>query len=128
MQRLSALCAMALLLAGCDQTTDVQQSPIDHAERTNQLVTQLTDHCYQQWQELEWTVGEDQSSAADNEAFSGGIQKVCQARVELFLEGYEITPIIEPNSQQHIYPLVFRVSVEEIKNHIRSHLPALRLI
>ena len=128
MQRLSVLFAVGLMLAGCEQQTDAQQSPIDLAQHSSQLISQLTDHCYQQWQELNWTVGEDQSSAADNEAFSGGIQKVCQARVELFLEGYEITPIIEPNTQQHIYPLVFRVSVEEIKNHIRSHLPAIRLI
>lgn len=91
-------------------------------------VSQLAGNCHENWREMAWVIGESGSLARDNAAFDQGIKRVCQARAELFFEGYEITPFIAPDSQAQIYPIVFRPSVEEIKAQIRINLPQLRLI
>ncbi|MTI63922.1 hypothetical protein [Methylophaga sp.] len=94
----------------------------------NQRIVQISETCYQGWQQLGWTIGENGMAAEQHPAFSNGIKRICQARAELFFEGYEISPFIEPDSQPQIFPIVFRPSVEEIKQHLRQNLPKLRLI
>jgi len=93
-----------------------------------QRITQISETCYQSWQQLHWTIGENGMPAANHPAFNNGIKRICQARAELFFEGYEISPFIEPESQAQIYPIVFRPDVEEIKEHLRLNLPQLRVI
>lgn len=99
-----------------------------HIKAENQRISQISKTCYQSWKQLNWTIGENAMSAEDHPAFSQGIKRICQARAELFFEGYEITPFIEPESQAQIFPIVFRPDVEEIKQHLRQNLPKLRLI
>jgi hypothetical protein len=91
-------------------------------------ITQISETCYQGWQNLDWTIGENGMAAAKHPAFSDGIKRICQARAELFFEGYEITPFIEPDSQTQVFPIVFQPSIDEIKQHLRQNLPKLRLI
>lgn len=91
-------------------------------------ITQVSETCYQGWQQLDWTIGENGIAAANHPAFSDGIKRICQARAELFFEGYEITPFIEPESQPQVFPIVFQPSIDEIKQHLRQNLPKLRLI
>jgi hypothetical protein len=92
-------------------------------------ITQLTESCHKNWQDMNWKIGEAGALAKSNPAFSDGIKKVCQARAELFFEGYELSPFIESDTQSQVYPLVFRTTtVEEVKSHIRLHLPKLKLI
>ncbi len=66
--------------------------------------------------------------ARDNLAFNEGVRNICQARAELFFEGYEIKPFIAADSQQEVFQLVFRPNVDAIKSQIRLNLPKLRLI
>ncbi len=94
----------------------------------NNRITQISETCYQGWQQLDWTIGENGIPASNHPAFNEGIKRVCQARAELFFEGYEITPFIEPESQAQVFPIVFQPSVEEIKQQLRQNLPKLRLI
>ncbi len=91
-------------------------------------IAQLSETCHQKWQSLNWVMGQQNMLAKDSPAFSGGVMNICRARAELFFEGYELTPFIEPDSQSEVFPIVFRYSVEEIKSQIRLHLPKLRLI
>ncbi|MBD3634737.1 MAG: hypothetical protein HUJ23_07515 [Methylophaga sp.] len=91
-------------------------------------IPQLSEPCYQGGQNLDWTIGENGMAAANHPAFSNGIKRICQARAELFFEGYEITPFIEPDSQTQVFPIVFQPSIDEIKQHLRQNLPKLRLI
>lgn len=107
--------------AGASDDTDANASKGEH-------IQQLTETCHQAWQEMDWRFGKSNTLARDHAAFSEGIIRVCQARAELFFEGYEISPFIEPGSQQQVFPIVFRSSVDEIKSQIRLHLPRLRLI
>lgn len=88
----------------------------------------LAESCYTKWLSLDWTLADPNILARDNTAFNEGVKRVCQARAELFFEGYEIQPFIAADSQQEIFPLVFRSSVDEIKSQIRINLPKLRLI
>lgn len=99
-----------------------------HIKAENQRIAQISETCYQGWQQLDWTLGENGIPAKKHPAFSDGIKRICQARAELFFEGYEISPFIEPDSQTQIFPIVFRPSVEEIKQHLQQNLPKLRLI
>lgn len=94
----------------------------------NQRIAQISETCHKGWQQLNWTIGENGMPASQHPAFNQGIKRVCQARAELFFEGYEISPFIDPDARAEIYPIVFRPSVEEIKQHLRLHLPKLRLI
>lgn len=91
-------------------------------------IQQVTRTCYQAWEEMDWTFGNNQMLAREHVAFSKGIERICQARAELFFEGYEISPFIQPGSQQQVFPIVFRASVDEIKSHFHLNLPKLRLI
>jgi pyruvate/2-oxoacid:ferredoxin oxidoreductase alpha subunit len=114
--------------AGSAQDT-ARQSAIDaEADAMSSRIAKLADACHSNWQKLDWTMGQDHIPAANNPAFDAGIQRICRARAELFFEGYEIAPLIEPDSQAEIYPIVFGRSVNEIKERIRAYLPKLRLI
>lgn len=107
-----------------DTAANTQAATSTRAEH----VAQLAATCHQGWQKMDWVLGHTGTSAKDNPAFSQGMVRVCRARAELFFEGYEISPFIEPGSQQQILPIVFRPSIEEIKDQFRLHLPKLRLI
>lgn len=100
----------------------------DIADRDTNLVTQLSQVCYLSWQQYNWTIGEQGMLARDNTAFRTGIQRICQARAELFFEGYEVSPFIAADSQHKIFPIVFIPSVSEIKSVIRQNVPPLRII
>lgn len=123
MLRLKILFIMlSLSLAACaEEPPEALEDNIDPVQR-------LTDWCYADWQQKDWKMGDSQVLAKDNDAFSEGIRKVCRARAELYAEGYEIYPFIDDDAQREIYALVFSASVEEIKSHIRQHLPALQKI
>lgn len=111
-----------LCLFGCSEQTDkVDQDKIDP-------VVQLTEWCFNNWKQQQWTLGETNLPAVDNQAFSEGIQKVCRARAELYAEGYEIYPFITDTMQREIYALVFSASVEDIKSHLKQHIPKLQRI
>ncbi|SFK50457.1 hypothetical protein [Methylophaga sulfidovorans] len=88
----------------------------------------LAESCYQHWLTLNWKLANTEMLASNNKSFRDGIKKVCQARAELFFEGYEIQPFISAGAQHEIFPLVFRPNVEDIKAQIRINLPQLRLI
>lgn len=96
--------------------------------KTSSPAQRLAESCYQQWLTLDWTLANTKILAKDNLAFNEGVKKVCQARAELFFEGYEIKPFIAADSQQEVFPLVFRPNVDAIKSQIRLNLPKLRLI
>jgi len=114
------LCLFFLL--GCSEQTDkVEQDKTDP-------VMQLSQWCFDHWKEQQWTMGETDLPAVNNQAFSEGIQKVCRARAELYAEGYEIYPFITDTMQREIYALVFSASVEDIKSHLKEHLPKLQRI
>jgi uncharacterized lipoprotein NlpE involved in copper resistance len=109
-------------LLGCNEQTDkVEQGEIDP-------VMQLSQWCFDHWKEQQWTMGETDLPAVENQAFSEGIQKVCRARAELYAEGYEIYPFITDTMQREIYALVFSASVEDIKSHLKQHIPKLQRI
>lgn len=91
-------------------------------------IAQLSVTCHQKWQSLNWKLGQQNMPAANNPAFNAGIKKLCRARAELFFEGYELSPFIQPDTQSQVFPFVFHYSVDEIKAEIRLHLPKLRLI
>lgn len=91
-------------------------------------IAQLSHVCHVSWQQYDWTIGEQGSLARENNAFSEGIKRICQARAELFFEGYELSPFIAPDAQPTILPIVFIPSVEELKSVMRQNLPALRII
>lgn len=122
MTRLKYLLLASILVMGCSQddseTSVTQTDPVE----------QLAQWCYTDWAQKDWTLGDSEVLAKNNEAFSGGIRKVCQARAELYAEGYDLYPFIADKSQREIYALVFTASVDEIKSHLRSHLPALQKI
>ncbi|MDT8311401.1 MAG: hypothetical protein RQ732_08165 [Methylophaga sp.] len=117
-----------LLLMFCVSLTACAEEAPESLQDNSDLVQQLTDWCYADWQQKDWKMGDSQVLAKDNAAFSEGIHKVCRARAELYAEGYEIYPFIDNDAQREIYVLVFSASVEEIKSHIRQHLPALQKI
>jgi len=94
----------------------------------NDKVAQLAETCHQQWQTLKWKIGQQNTLAQNNPAFNRGIKNICRARAELFFEGYELSPFIEPNTQEQVFPIVFRFSVDEIKAQLRLNLPKLRII
>lgn len=106
---------------------DSQQVRSNSAQ-PSEPVSKVADSCHQSWLKLNWRIGENGMLAKNNPAFDAGIQRVCQAKAELFFEGYEISPFIAADSQQQVYPIVFRPSVDEIKAQIRLNLPKLRLI
>lgn len=109
-------------LLGCsEQAEKVEQAKTDP-------VMQLTEWCFDHWKEQQWTMGESDLPAVDNLAFSEGIRKVCRARAELYAEGYEIYPFITDTMQREIYALVFSADVEDIKSHLKQHLPKLKRI
>src|SRR5690606_19051571 len=107
-------------LLGCNEQTDkVEQDKIDP-------VLQLTHWCFEHWKDQQWTMGESDLLAVDKLAFSEGIRKVCRARAELYAEGYEIYPFITDTMQREIYALVFSADIEDIKSHLKQHLPKLK--
>ncbi|AUZ84563.1 hypothetical protein [Methylophaga nitratireducenticrescens] len=111
-----------LCLLGCSEQSDTQeQNKIDP-------VMQLSQWCFDHWKQQQWTLGETNLPAVENQAFSEGIQKICRARAELYAEGYEIYPFITDTMQREIYALVFSASVEDIKSHLKQHLPKLQRI
>lgn len=115
---------MALMLSACtdDKTETVSaDTEIDPVEA-------LTKVCFESWESQHWIMGESTLPAQQNENFRTGVHKVCQARAELYAEGYEIYPLIMDNSQREIYALVFSADVESIKSHLKEHLPKLRVI
>lgn len=114
--------ACLFCLFGCSEQTDkVEQDKIDP-------IMQLTQWCFEHWKGQQWTMGESDLPAVDNLAFSEGIHKVCRARAELYAEGYEIYPFITNTMQRETYALVFSASVEDIKSHLKQHLPKLKRI
>lgn len=123
--------SLVLLVIAYNQTfagtSEVVNNTTANAGKSEHIA-QLTDTCFDAWQEMDWKFGESNTLAREHPAFSDGIKRICQARAELFFEGYELSPFIEPGSQQQVFPIVFRTSVDEIKSHIRLNLPKLRLI
>lgn len=125
MMRLKILfCLMLLMLFAC--TEDSVETV--YAELSINPVEALTTICFESWEAQHWIMGESTLSAQQNENFRTGVHKVCQARAELYAEGYEIYPLITDNSQREIYALVFSADVESIKAHLKEHLPKLRVI
>ncbi|MCB2427502.1 hypothetical protein [Methylophaga pinxianii] len=111
-----------LTLLGCSEQTDkVEQDSIDP-------ILQLTQWCFENWKEQQWTMGETNLPAIENLAFSEGIRKICRARAELYAEGYDIYPFITDTMQREVYALVFSANVEDIKSHLKQHLPKLQRI
>lgn len=119
---------MLIVLLFTQTSADPNQSKADATSYTQNHINVLENSCYQNWEALNWTLGESNAPAKQNPAFSEGIHRVCQARAELFFEGYELSPFIAPDSQAEVYPLVFQASVTQIKNQLKLHLPKLRLI
>jgi len=125
---------LVVLYIGLTQTfanaTDESNTAITpiNAASDQEQTQQLAKVCYKNWQALSWKLGQSAMLAQNNPAFSTGIMNICQARAELFFEGYQINPFIAADSQQHVYPIVFRSSVEEIKSHLQLHLPKLNVI
>lgn len=114
--------ASILFLYGCnEQSNNIEQTTIDP-------VVQLTDWCFEHWKGQQWTLGESNLPAVDNLNFAEGIRKVCRARAELYAEGYEIYPFITDTMQREVYALVFSADIEDIKSHIKQHLPKLQRI
>lgn len=111
-----------------ESTRDTLATIDNDATIAEDKIVQLAETCHEKWQNLHWVMGQQNILAKNNPAFSNGIMNICRARAELFFEGYELTPFIEPDSQSEVFPIVFRYSVEEIKSQIRLHLPKLRLI
>lgn len=111
--------------AGSNQQPEQSQAL---SNPVNDAVEKVAQSYHKNWRKLNWTLGENGIPASNNPAFDEGIQRVCQAKAELFFEGYQITPFIESDSQQQIFPIIFRPTVEEIKAQIRVNLPKLRLI
>lgn len=97
-------------------------------EKTLSVSEQLTEACYADWQTKGWTIRGQNQLADNHPAFREGIRKVCQARAELYMEGYEITPFIKDDSQRDVYPLVFSSDVEAIKSHLKAFIKPLQLI
>jgi hypothetical protein len=129
LSRIIALIAVLLLLIVISRGNIVQHSDAPAPSHTaNDLISQLSQFCYVSWQQYEWTIGEQATLARDNAAFSGGIQRICQARAELFFEGYEVSPFIAPDSQHRIFPIVFIPNVDAIKSVLRQNLPPLNMI
>lgn len=127
--RIIALLAALLLLAFISRGGLLQRADTPSPAQTeSDLITQLSHVCYVSWQQYDWTIGEQALLARDNAAFSGGIQRICQARAELFFEGYEVSPFIPVDSQHKIFPIVFMPSVDDVKSVMREQLPPLRII
>lgn len=115
---------MALMLSACADDK-IETVP---ADADIDPVEALTKVCFESWEAQHWIMGESTLPAQQNENFRTGVHKVCQARAELYAEGYEIYPLITDNSQREIYALVFSADVESIKAHLKEHLPKLRVI
>lgn len=97
--------------------------------QTEMSVTEkLVEACYADWRSQGWTVRGQNRLAAENAAFRQGIRKVCQARAELYMEGYEIRPFIKDDSQRNVYPLIFSSDVEAIKSHLKAFIKPLQLL
>jgi hypothetical protein len=91
-------------------------------------VSVLSDACYENWTQQQWKIGQSTRLAASNPAYSNGIQNICQAKAELYYEGYEITPFISEDERGEVNLIVFLPSVDEIKNQLRAVLPELRVL
>jgi hypothetical protein len=87
----------------------------------------LSKSCHYEWQQYNWTMGEGYL-AQDNVSVDEGIKRICQAKAELYLEGYEITPSIADEEQEEVFRLVFLPSVELIKTQLKVYLPKLRVL
>lgn len=98
------------------------------ADEKKDVTEKLTEACYLDWQSKGWQIRGQNKLADNNPAFREGIRKVCQARSELYMEGYEITPFIKDDSQRDVYPLVFSSDVEAIKSHLKAFIKPLQLI
>lgn len=126
---LFAPCAVLLVIAYNQTFADTSDALISTANAGKaEHIAQLSDTCHQAWQKLDWTLGEANTPARQHPAFNQGIMRICQARAELFFEGYELSPFIAADSQAQVFPIVFATDVDEIKAHIRQNLPKLRLI
>ena len=126
---LFAPCAVLLVIAYNKTFADTSDNMISMANAGKaEHISQLSETCHQAWQKLDWTLGESALPASQHPAFNEGIMRICQARAELFFEGYELSPFIEADSQAEVFPIVFTSDVDEIKAHIRQNLPKLRLI
>lgn len=77
----------------------------------------LAEDCYQEWSMRGWTIGEDQTPAAELKPFSEGIQRICKLRSQLHAEDDSISPYIEGRLAE-IAPYVFTSDEESIKHYI----------
>jgi hypothetical protein len=116
------LCNIGLLVSPINTWAEAADNALSPQIET------LTTHCHQQWKQYGWTIGQYQDLAADNAAFNQGIQRICQAKSELFIEGYEVQPLIDEDSQEEIFRLVFLPTVDIIKAQIKVYLPQLRVL
>lgn len=74
-----------------------------------------------------WTIGEDHTPAAELEAFSSGIQRICRLRSELHAADETISPYIQSRLAE-IAPYVFSDNEAAIKQYIlklKERLPGL---
>lgn len=117
---LGAVLAVTVAL-GASATSMAGEAPLTATEK-------LTDACYAEWQTKGWKVRGQDQLADNNPAFRNGIRNVCQARAELYMEGYEIRPFIKDDSQRDVYPLIFSSDVEAIKSHLKTFIKPLQLI
>ena len=126
----SAVCAVVFTLFTQANSGSKSTQHAAHlaTEETERFVSDLADVCHKSWQSMNWTIGEAQRLASDNPAFSQGIHRICTARAELFVQGYELSPFISPESQEEVFPIVFIQTVDEIKSLMRQNIPKLRVI
>lgn len=125
---LTAIVLLVVFARVCLMNSSSADKVIQNTAEESRHISQLSHVCHLSWQQYEWTIGEHGSLARENMAFNEGIKRVCQARAELFFEGYEVSPFIDPEAQHKIFPIVFIPTVDELKSVMRQNLPALRII
>ena len=111
------------------ETPSTNNGKLKHMTRIPESQINMLAHtCYKDWKKLNWKIGGSQMAADKNPAFREGIKRVCLARSELFFEGYDLSPFIKADTESKVYPIVFLPTVEEIKSHMKTMLPKLRVI
>jgi hypothetical protein len=77
----------------------------------------FADDCFQEWKMRGWTIGEDNTPAADFAPFVDGIKRICKLRSELYAADQSISPYIEGRMAE-VAPYVFSVDEASIKHYI----------
>jgi hypothetical protein len=110
-----------LLLSGWNQPYAGTQPQFANTELLIHTRTaQLSQHCMTKWQQFHATSPYAQAGKISH--FQQGIQRLCQARAELFFEGYAIAPTLKAAEQANNHQLLFLPSVAAVKQQMRSLL------